>query len=131
MYKSIRALGFSFSQWGANVAASPLSQIAVILVCAFWFAVKLPVEVLTAALSILAITLTQMVPEPPGRARGRPSPPRRRLHAKIDELVHAMGGARDELVRSEDREEDEIEALRDGMGDNVRSLSKVIRKKAG
>lgn len=54
-------LGCLPSGWVADVAAHPLAQIGIILLCAAWWTFGLPTDILTAGLSILAITLTQMV----------------------------------------------------------------------
>ena len=97
----------------SDVAANPFAQAGFILLCVVWFALDLRVDILTAALSILAITLTQMVLN---RQQARETDAHRRdvaLHAKLDELVHASRRARDELARVEELEEDEIKRLRD------------------
>lgn len=109
----------TFKRWGclvsekvADFAANPLAQLGLIGFCAAWFYAGLPVDILTAALSILAITLTQMVLN---KQNEREADAHRRdiaLHAKIDELVHASEKARDELAGIEDLEEEEIERLR-------------------
>ena len=99
----------------ANLAANPLAQIGVIVGCAAWFALRLPVEVLTAFLSILAITLSQMVLN---KQNEREADAHRRdlaLHAKLDELVHASSRARDEIAGIEDLEEEEIERLKQAV----------------
>ena len=96
----------------ADFAANPLAQIGLLLFCVFWFGTGLPVEILTAALSILAITLTQMVLN---KQNEREADAHRRdvaLHAKIDELVLASSRARDEIAGIEALEEDEIERLK-------------------
>src|SRR6185369_13441634 len=70
----------------ANAAAQPLCQAGVITFCILWWASGLPTDVLTATLSILAITLTQMVLN---RQKLREKDDRRRdvaMHAKLDEL---------------------------------------------
>jgi low affinity Fe/Cu permease len=36
------------------------------------------------------------------------------IHAKIDELLHADGGARNRLTRVDDKEPEEIEEQREG-----------------
>lgn len=80
--------------------------------CVPWFALKLPVEILTAALSILAITLTQMVLN---KQNEREADAHRRdvaLHAKLDKLVLATSKARDEIAGIEELEEDEIARLK-------------------
>jgi low affinity Fe/Cu permease len=88
-------------------------QVFVILFCVGWFLIGYQADLLTAALSILAITLTQMVLN---RQNDREAEDRRRdiaMHAKLDELVIAMKGARDEMAGIEDLEEAEIEALKE------------------
>lgn len=59
--QTISDVGHHVSGWVADAAANPLSQGAVILFCVLWWVIGLPTDVLTATLSILAITLTQMV----------------------------------------------------------------------
>src|SRR5205085_12106913 len=54
-------IGDRISDWTSKVFAHPYMQIGVIVFCVTWFAIGLPTDLLTAALSILAITLTQMV----------------------------------------------------------------------
>lgn len=106
-------LGCLVSEKVADFSANPLAQIGLILLCVGWFWAGLRVDILTAALSILAITLTQMVLN---KQNKREADAHRRdvaLHAKIDELVHASRRARDELAGIEKLEEEEIERLRD------------------
>lgn len=94
--------------------AHPLMHIAVILFCCAWFLVGLPTDLLTAALSILAITLTQMVLN---GQYDREAEARRRdvaMHAKLDELIHATKRARDEMAGIEEElDESEIRELRE------------------
>ena len=111
----IKRIGCRVSELVADFAADPLAQIGVVLICAAWFALGLPVEVLTAFLSILAITLTQMVLN---KQNQREADAHRRdvaLHAKIDELVHASRRARDEIAGIEELEEEEIERLKNAV----------------
>ncbi|RYY24145.1 MAG: hypothetical protein EOP62_17780 [Sphingomonadales bacterium] len=101
-------LGCRFSDWGANIAGHPLALILVILFCFAWFLLPLgesATAVLTLVLSVLAITLTQMVLNQQKRHEIA-------LHMKIDELIHAMRGARDEVMGIEHKSEAELEALR-------------------
>ena len=96
----------------ADFAAEPLAQVGLAVFCVTWFALRLPVEILTAALSILAITLTQMVLN---KQNEREIDAHRRdvaLHAKLDELVRATSKARDELAGIEVLEDEEIERLK-------------------
>lgn len=111
---TLQELGCRLSGLVSDVSAHPFTQLGFILVCIGWFWLGLRVDILTAALSILAITLTQMVLN---RQEEREADAHRRdvaLHAKLDELLHASRRARDELAGIEELEEEEIEALRDG-----------------
>jgi len=110
---TVREIGSYVSEKAADLAANPLVQIGFVVFCAGWFLIGLPVDLLTAALSILAITLTQMVLN---KQNAREADDHKRdvaLHAKIDELVHASKDARDELARAEELDETTIEQLRD------------------
>ena len=106
-------IGCQISSWVSDLAANPLAQIAVVVVCALWFALGLATEVLTAILSILAISLTQMVLN---RQNEREADAHRRdvaMHAKIDELVLAMKGARNEMAGIEELDEEDIQELKE------------------
>ena len=110
----LQQLGCRISGFVSDLAAHPWAQFGFVLLCLAWFVLGLRVDILTASLSILAITLTQMVLN---RQQEREAEAHRRdvaLHAKLDELVHASRRARDELAGIEELEEEEIEALRDG-----------------
>lgn len=109
---TISSVGHAVSGWVADAAANPLCQAAVILFCALWWLLGLPTDVLTATLSILAITLTQMVLN---RQKLRENEDHRRdvaMHAKLDELLQAEQFARKELAGIEELEAEEIEALK-------------------
>ena len=124
----LEALGCLISEAIADIAAHPYSQIGLILFCVAWFWLGLRVDILTAALSILAITLTQMVLN---RQEEREHDTHRRdvaLHAKLDELLHASRRARDEMAGVEELEEDQIEALKNG---NCKVTRLPARAKAG
>jgi low affinity Fe/Cu permease len=110
--KSIAAAGHVISAAVAHAAAQPLCQAVVIGFCIVWWASGLPTDVLTATLSILAITLTQMVLNRQGL---RERDDRRRdvaMHAKLDELLRAEKYARKELAGIEELETEEIAALK-------------------
>ena len=110
----IQRIGCRISDAVANVSADPLAQILFVLLCVAWFWLGYNVNLLTAALSILAITLTQMVLNSQGE---RERDAHRRdvaLHAKLDELLIASRRARDELAGIEELEEEEIVELRNG-----------------
>ncbi|MEO8547942.1 MAG: low affinity iron permease family protein [Sphingomicrobium sp.] len=106
-------IGCEISSWVSDLAANPIAQIIVVVVCSAWFVVGLQADILTAVLSILAITLTQMVLN---RQNEREADAHRRdvaMHAKIDELVIAVKGARNEMAGIEELEEDQIEELKE------------------
>ena len=106
-------MGGRISASTSNLFAHPYMQVIVILFCVGWFLIGYQADLLTAALSILAITLTQMVLN---RQNDREAEDRRRdiaMHAKLDELLIAMKGARDEMAGIEDLEEAEIESLKE------------------
>jgi low affinity Fe/Cu permease len=105
--------GDHMSELVSRLFAHPYLQIGVILFCAAWFLIGFQVDLLTAALSILAITLTQMVLN---TQFDREADAHRRdvaMHAKIDELVIALKGARNEMAGIEELEEDEIAELKE------------------
>jgi low affinity Fe/Cu permease len=110
----VAALGCRVSGLVAEIAAHPYTQIGVVAVCIGWFAIGWSENALTAALSILAITLTQMVLN---SQYAREEEAHRRdvaLHAKLDELILATREARDEIAGVEELEVEEIQALREG-----------------
>ncbi len=105
----------AFSRLFAHAAM----QIAVIIFCVAWFWLGFHADGLTAALSILAITLTQMVLN---RQNDREAEDRKRdvaMHAKLDELIHAKRGARDEMAGIEDLDEEEIASLKEQVKEAI------------
>jgi low affinity Fe/Cu permease len=112
-------IGCLVSSWVADIAATPVAQILVILVCALWFAFGFADALLTAVLSILAITLTQMVLN---QQKAREAEAHRRdvaMHAKLDELLIAMKGARDEMAGIEELDEEDIEELKEEVKESI------------
>jgi len=111
----IAQLGCWVSAKVADLVAHPYAQIGIVFLCIAWFAVGLSENALTAALSILAITLTQMVLN---TQNAREAEAYRRdvaLHAKLDELIIATREARDEIAGVEELELEEIEALKEAV----------------
>ncbi len=109
------ALGCRVSELVADVAGHPYAQIGFILVCVVWFVGGWNINILTAALSILAITLTQMVLN---NQKEREIDAHRRdiaMHAKLDELILTSRRARNDFVGVEEKEEDEIVQLKEGV----------------
>jgi low affinity Fe/Cu permease len=112
-------VGGQISEWVSNLFAHPYMQVGVILFCIAWFAVGFHADTLTAALSILAITLTQMVLN---RQNDREAEDRKRdiaMHAKLDELIHAKRGARDEMAGIEELDEEEIAVLKEQVKEAI------------
>ena len=119
-------LGCRFSDRGANLAGHPLALIGVLVFCFAWFLLPLgntATAVLTLVLSVLAITLTQMVLNQQKRHEAA-------LHLKIDELIHAMGGARNEVAGIEGASEAELEKLRQSGDEAERELADRERESA-
>ena len=112
-------LGCEISERVSDIAAHPFAQLGFLFVCIAWFVVGWNVNILTAALSIMAITLTQMVLN---RQNEREVIDHRRdiaMHAKLDELIAVSKQARNEFVGVEDREEEEIVELKEGVKEAV------------
>ena len=110
--QTISDVGLGVSTWVADAAAHPVSQIAIVLFCILWWVSGLPTSVLVAMLSILAITLTQMVLN---RQKLRDDDDRYRdiaMHAKIDELLRTEEHANKELAGIEELEAEELVALK-------------------
>ena len=82
-----------------------------VVFCIGWFAFGLATDILSAAMAILAILLTQMVLN---KQKEREADAHRRdvaMHAKLDELLIASGRARNEMAGIEDLEEEQIEQI--------------------
>ena len=112
-------IGDRISDWASKLFAHPYMQIGVIIFCVTWFAVGLPTDLLTAALSILAITLTQMVLN---SQYDREADAHRRdvaMHAKLDELIAAKRGARNDLVGIEEKDEEEIVQIKEEVKEAI------------
>jgi len=135
-------IGDIISDRTSRLFAHPYTQIGVIVLCVAWFAIGLRADLLTAALSILAITLTQMVLN--GQYDREIEAHRRdvAMHAKLDELIAAKRGARNDLVGIEERDEEEIVELKEQVKDAIEendgavpadltSVSKAVDKAAG
>jgi low affinity Fe/Cu permease len=106
-------LGCEISAWVSDVAAHPYAQLGLVVFCVAWFLIGLGADLLTAALSILAITLTQMVLN---RQNERETEAHRRdvaMHAKLDELIIAVTHAHNELAGIEELPEDVIVELKE------------------
>ena len=105
--------GCRISERVSDIAAHPYAQMGLVLFCVSWFAFSLDTNLLTAALSILAITLTQMVLN---RQNEREADARRRdvaMHAKLDELIIAVRRAHNEMAGIEELPEEEIKQLKE------------------
>ena len=88
-------------------------QLGFILLCVAWFLSGLSTDLLTATLSIMAITLTQMVLN---RQNEREAEAHRRdvaMHAKLDELIIAVKHAHNEMAGIEELPEEVIVELKE------------------
>ena len=119
-------IGCRVSALTSDLFAHPYMQIGVIAFCIAWFAFGLKTDLLTAALSILAITLTQMVLN---AQNDREEEDHRRdvaMHAKLDELLIAMKGARDEMAGIEELDEDDIVQLKENAQARAEALGEEL-----
>ena len=127
---TLNQIGCRISVWASNLAAQPLAQVGLLLFCISWFALKLPTDLLTAALSIMAITLTQMVLN---RQNERERDAHQRdvaMHAKLDELVLANKRARDEMAGIEDLPEHKITKLKETAAEAIAAKVEEARTEA-
>ena len=112
-------IGDWISEWTSKLFAHPYMQIGIILFCIAWFSFGLQTDLLTAALSILAITLTQMVLN---TQYDREADAHRRdvaMHAKLDELIAVSRRARNDFIGVEEKEEEEIVQLKDEVKEAI------------
>ena len=127
-------VGSRVSEWVADVSAHPFAQIGVIVICAIWFLGGFATDLLTAILSIMAITLSQMVLN--NQAQREIDIHRRdvAMHAKLDELIAASRRAKNEFVGIEDREEDEIvqlkEEVKEAIQENPEEAQRIVQEAA-
>lgn len=118
-------LGDRASDATSKLFAHPAMQIGVIVFCVAWFWLGFHADGLTAALSILAITLTQMVLN--GQYDREAEAHRRdvAMHAKLDELIKATHRARDEMAGIEEElDEEQIRELREEAKELVEAAAK-------
>jgi low affinity Fe/Cu permease len=106
-WKRLNELGSRIAGRTADMAGAPLAILLVAIFCAGWFvrAGTAGENTLTLILSVASITLTQMVLN--GQRRSEQA-----LHLKMDELVYAMQGARNEVAGVEAKSAEALEALR-------------------
>ena len=105
-------LGCRISAWASDAAAHPYVQFGVILFCLGWFAIGLDTNLLTAALSILAISLTQMVLNRQNEREREAHVRDVAMHAKLDELLVAGKRSHNEIAGIEDLPEEQIEQVK-------------------
>lgn len=105
MWRRIYDWGGRLADRGANIAGNPFAIIILVIGCIVLVLAGYGVDILTLVLSVLAITLTQMVLNQQRRHEAA-------LHMKIDELVHGLEGARDEVMGIENKTEFEMDAMR-------------------
>jgi len=106
-------LGCDVSAWVSDLSAHPYAQFGVVIFCVAWFALGLSTDLLTAALSILAISLSQMVLN---RQNEREAEAHRRdiaMHAKLDELIISVRRAHNDMAGIEELPEEVIVELKE------------------
>lgn len=91
----------------ADAAGHPAAQLGILVLCVAWWALGGSEAVLASSVSIGGFILTQMVLNQQRRRELA-------LQLKIDELILAKRGARDEVAGIERKTEDEIEKIRAG-----------------
>lgn len=108
MFEKLRHVVGRVSAATATFAGHPAVQLSVLVACLGWLTFGKSEAALASTLTIGGFILTQMVLN---QQRHRENA----LHLKIDELLVAVKGARNELAGSEKADEAEIERLRAGL----------------
>jgi low affinity Fe/Cu permease len=119
---ALYVLGSKVSAWVSDMFAHPTTQIGFIVLCVAWFLSGWPNDLLTAALSIMAITLTQMVLN---RQNERETEAHRRdvaMHAKLDELIISVRLAHNDMAGIEELPEEVIVDLKE---ERLKKLAKA------
>jgi low affinity Fe/Cu permease len=88
--------------------ASPLAFVVLIAYAVLWYIFK-PETLEWHAVATLATLCMTLVIQ---RAEHRDT---QAIHAKLDEILHALGDARNEMTRVDEEEPEEIEKRRDRM----------------
>ena len=88
--------------------ASPLAFLVLVVYAALWFTFE-PQEFDWHAVATLATWSMTLVIQ---RAEHRDT---QAIHAKLDEILHALGDARNEITRMDEEEPEEIEKHREHM----------------
>jgi low affinity Fe/Cu permease len=110
--KTMADTGHRISILVADAAAQPISQVGILVFCSLWWLIGLPTNVLVATLSILAITLTQMVLNRQKLLDEKNLYRDIAMHVKLDELLRSEEDASKELAGIEELEAEEIFALK-------------------
>lgn len=95
----------TFTDRIANGFGHPLAAVLFPVVCLVAVLTHVNTNVQTYILSVLSITTTQMVLITSSKRD-------KALHAKIDEIILATEGARNDLIHLEDQNQTQIENLR-------------------
>lgn len=102
--RAYQAIGIMSSRV-ADFVGHAIVQVAVLVASIAWLAAGRSEAALASTMTIGGFILTQMVLNQQRRRENA-------LHLKIDELLHAMEGARDEVAGVEHASESRIEELR-------------------
>ena len=110
MLSHLRRVLARLSTYLSDFAAHPIVQLAVLAASVAWLILGGTEAALASTMTIGGFILTQMVLNQQRRQDNA-------LHLKIDEILLAMNGTRNELTGVEKANEDEIERLRKGRPD--------------
>jgi low affinity Fe/Cu permease len=106
MIEGLRHVVSIISTRVADFAAHPLVQLAVLIASIVWLLSGWSEAALASTMTIGGFILTQMVLNQQRRRENA-------LHLKIDELILAMNGARNDVIGVEKAGDAEIERLRE------------------
>ena len=88
--------------------SSPIAFLVLILYAALWYVFKPETFEWHAGATLATWAMTLVIQ----RAEHRDT---QAIHAKLDEVLHALGDARNELTRIDEKEPEEIESRREHM----------------
>ena len=88
--------------------ASPLAFLVLIVYAALWYVFKPETFEWHAVATLATLGMTLVIQ----RAEHRDT---QAIHAKLDEILHALGDARNEITRMDEKEPEEIERSREHM----------------
>ena len=100
-------MGHFLTRLGVYIA-SPLAFLVRIIYAALWYVFKPETFEWHAVATLATLGMTLVIQ----RAEHRDT---QAIHAKLDEILHALGDARNEITRMDEKEPEEIERRREHM----------------